>query len=95
MSNANEKTNTKKRSAKKVVEAVETEAVVAVIGVVTNCERLRIRSTSSVEDGNVVTEIVKGTEVQIDMENSTDDFYKVYVASGAAGFCMKQFIEIK
>lgn len=95
MSNVNEKPNTKKRSSKKVVEEVEKETTVAVIGVVANCEKLRIRSTSNVIDDNVVTEIVKGTEVQIDMENSTEEFYNVYVASGAAGFCMKQFIEIK
>ena len=69
----------------------------AVIGVVVNCEKLNIR-----EDANKAAEVLcvinKGEEVEIDEEDSTDDFYAVIYGGNKSvivtGFCMKQYIKI-
>lgn len=66
-----------------------------VIGVVTDCLQLRVRSTPEVRDNNVVTLIDALSEVHIDEESSTDDFYKVCTASGIEGFCMKKHIAVR
>lgn len=90
------------------VEATEIEAEPAVvetvaeeptptpaptIGVV-NCKILRMRNKPTT-DGDVLYNLPEGTEVQIDEEKSTADFYNVTIPTGAEGFCMKKFITIK
>ena len=62
-----------------------------VYGVVKNCETLRVRKIPS-SDGEILTIIDKGTELEIDLENSTDEFYNVCTATGINGYCMKKFI---
>ena len=64
------------------------------IGVVTGCAKLNVRENASLE-ADVVCEILANTEVMIDEENSTNDFYKVCTCAGVEGFCMKKFITIK
>lgn len=65
-----------------------------VIGVVSNCDRLNVRTEPSV-DATIVCEITKATEVEIDTEKSTDDFYKISTASGIDGYCMRKYITDK
>ena len=72
----------------KVEEAVET------VGFVDNCERLRVRKESNV-DSEELCIINKLSEVMIDLDNSTDYFYKVTTSEGVEGYCMKKFIIIK
>lgn len=74
-----------------VVEETNTGAVAP--GIVTGCGQLNVRENPS-KDAKVVCVVAKGNEVQIDLDNSTEDFYKV-CASGKEGYCMKQFINIK
>jgi hypothetical protein len=31
----------------------------------------------------------------VDINDSTDEFYKVYTAFGAEGFCQKEFVNVK
>ena len=62
-------------------------------GVVTDCYLLYVRSEPSI-NGSVITEIPALTKVQVEVENSTDDFYKVITEFGTEGFCMKRFIAI-
>ena len=80
-----------------VEEAVEQEPAVeeekSVIGIVTGCKRLRVRADATT-DAIVITEIDEDSVVVIDMDNSTDDFYKVHTETGAEGWCMRKFIEI-
>lgn len=71
-----------------VEEAVET------VGFVDNCERLRVRKESNV-DSEELCIINKLSEVVIDLDNSTDYFYKVTTSEGVEGYCMKKFITIK
>lgn len=70
------------------------EETVQTIGVVTGCSRLKVRQEPNT-DADVIGVIEEGTEVEIDEEKSTSDFYKVYTAVGFVGFCMKKFIKIK
>lgn len=76
-----------------ITDAV-TEPVPVVIGVVTNCLRLNVRKQP---DGNadVIDVIDMLTEVSVDMENSTDTFYKICLAAGIEGYCAKEFIAIR
>lgn len=63
------------------------------IGVV-NCLRLHIHSEPNLES-EIVCKIRYLTEVMIDTEASTEDFYKIYTAIGAEGFCQKDLIIIR
>ena len=63
------------------------------LGKVVKCDKLRVRKEPDT-NAPVAKEIVKGTEVMIDPEKSTDDFYSVVTESGVEGFCMKKFIKI-
>jgi hypothetical protein len=79
-----------------VVEVVEVkeESVTEpdeVIGVVTDCVKLNVRKEPS-KDSDVACELLLGTEVMIDIFESTDDFYKVITEAGVEGYCMKKFI---
>lgn len=63
------------------------------IGIV-NCLRLHILSQPDLES-EVVCKVRYLTEVAIDLDNSTEEFYKIYTAIGAEGFCQKDLIIIK
>ena len=62
-------------------------------GVVT-CLRLHIHSEPNLES-EIVCKVRYLTEVAIDLNNSTKEFYKIYTAIGAEGFCLKEQITIK
>lgn len=64
------------------------------IGLVSNCNKLNVREKPTVE-APVVCEIVCRAELMIDESESTDEFYKVFTASGLEGFCMKKFITVQ
>lgn len=73
-------------------QAVEDKA--AVTGVVTDCFKLNLREEAN-PNANVVAVIPALTEVVIEMEASTDSFYKVCTAAGIEGFCMRKYIAIR
>ena len=64
------------------------------IGVVANCNKLNVREKPTVE-APVVCEVVCQTELMIDENESTEEFYKVFTMSGLEGFCMKKFITVQ
>lgn len=63
-------------------------------GVVTECVRLNVRKTPD-PDGEVVSIIDCLTDVVVDLEDSTDEFYKISTAAGVEGFCMKKYIALR
>lgn len=63
------------------------------IGVV-NCLRLHMFAEPNL-DSEIVCKFRYLTEVAIDLDNSTEDFYKIFTAIGAEGFCQKEHITIK
>lgn len=76
-------------------EVKETPKGSITIGVVTNCSKLNVRKTPNV-NSSVSGVINLNDEVMIiDIEKSTDEFYKVRTESGLKGFCMKKYIKIK
>lgn len=62
-------------------------------GIVT-CLRLHIH-TEPDADSEVVCKIRYLTELEIDLDNSTDDFYKVCTETGAEGYCKKEEVTLK
>ena len=77
-----------------VEESQKVEKAVQTVGFVDNCEHLRVRKGSNV-DSEELCIINKLSEVVIDLDNSTDYFYKVTTSEGVEGYCMKKFITIK
>lgn len=59
-----------------------------------NCLRLHIHAEPRL-DSEIVCKVRYLTEVVIDEKNSTEDFYKIYTAIGAEGFCSKDLITTK
>ena len=65
-----------------------------IIGIVASCGRLNVRRKPSVKS-EVVYEALIGSELVIDLDKSTDEWFKVCTPAGIEGFCMKQFVEIQ
>lgn len=61
---------------------------------ITNCLRLHIHSEPNL-DSEIVCKVRYLTELAIDLEGSTDDFYKISTAVGAEGFCQKEFVTLR
>lgn len=64
------------------------------LSAVTNCLRLHVLAEPDV-NAEVVCKLRYLTEVMIDLDSSTEDFYKIYTAIGAEGFCQKDLVTIK
>ena len=63
-------------------------------GRVFDCEQLYVRKEGK-KESDVLCIIEKDSEVQINLDESTEEFYKVVTPSGIEGYCMKKFIEVK
>lgn len=61
-------------------------------GVVVDCAKLNVRVAPN-SAGKVICVINAKAEVIIDLDKSTDEWYRVCTVSGVKGFCMKQFID--
>ncbi len=58
-----------------------------------NCALLNVREEPSAES-EILTVLKKDSEVMIDFDESTEDFYSICNEAGIEGYCMKQFIEV-
>lgn len=63
------------------------------LGQVYNCEKLNVRKQAN-KDSEVVEIIQKDDIVNVYLNESTDDFYRVFTKSNSFGYCMKKFIKI-
>lgn len=61
---------------------------------VANCLRLHVHTEPDL-NSEIVCKVRYLTEVMIDPVNSTKDFYKIYTAIGAEGYCQKDLLTIK
>ena len=78
------------------ISEVEPEVPAAEIrkfGKINNCKKLNVRKLPS-RDAEIISELVEGSEVMIDENESTALFYKICTEHGIEGFCMKQFIKV-
>lgn len=74
-------------------ETVETVPLPATVeGVVVNCAKLNVRESATVES-NVVCVLDAMSEIEIDVNKSTENWFYIYTAIGAEGYCMRQYIE--
>ena len=83
-----------------VVEPEEVEDIIeetiepsTIEGFVSGCSRLNVRKEPKA-GSLVVCTIEKDADVIIDLDESTDTFYKVCTEAGAEGYCMKDYITI-
>lgn len=72
----------------------EEKKVSSKVGVVSGCDKLRVRKAASLSAG-VVCIINESSAVVIDDAGSTTEFYKVCTEAGVEGYCMKKFITVK
>ena len=61
---------------------------------IANCLRLHIYSEPST-DSDIVCKVRYLTELDVDFDNSTEEYYKVCTAIGAEGFCQKELVTIQ
>ena len=76
------------------VEQPVEEVVEQKMGVVVNCTKLNVREFPD-PDAEVVCTINASTNLLIDDEEFTDEYYKVCTEAGVEGYCMKKFIAVK
>ena len=74
-------------------ETIEEDIVLEVVGVVTGCNLLNVRSQPEA-NSDVITVIPIDSIVTISDINASQDFYKVLI-DDLEGYCMKKFIKIK
>lgn len=68
--------------------------VVPTVGIITNCTKLNIRKEPAMT-AEILCVVDSRTEVIVNLDESTDDFYKVCTAAGVEGYCVKHFITVK
>ena len=74
-------------------ETTEEDIVLEVLGVVTGCNLLNVRSQPEA-NSNIITVIPIDSVITISDVNASQDFYKVLIGD-LEGYCMKKFIKIK
>ena len=62
-------------------------------GVVTDCICLNVRKQPDIH-ADVAVVIDALTQVCVDLDASTEDFYKVTTSDGTEGFCMRKYIAL-
>lgn len=78
---------------KLVQETVETVKLPnTVTGKVVNCAKLNVRENATVDSG-IVCILDVMSEIEIDVKKSTENWFYIYTAIGAEGYCMKQYVE--
>lgn len=78
---------------KLVKESVDTVSLPkTVTGVVVDCLKLNVREEPDI-DADVVCVLDVMSEVKIDVAKSTRDWFKIYTAIGAEGYCMRKFVD--
>lgn len=62
-------------------------------GIVVGCKRLNVREAP--EPGSAILVVIPAqSEVMVEADASTDEFYKICTAAGIQGFCMKEYIAL-
>lgn len=63
------------------------------VGVVTNCNYVSIYKYPQIGTERICM-IPALTEVEIDEDQSTDDFYKIFTETSIEGYCAKKYIAV-
>lgn len=70
------------------------ELPTVVTGIVSGCKKLNVRNKPSTSAA-ILTTINEGVEVEVGQPVAMGEFYKVTLANGIVGYCMKKFITVK
>ena len=74
-------------------EAVETVALPNTVkGIVSHCAKLNVRENATVDSG-IVCVLDAMSEIEIDVNKSTSNWFYIYSATGAEGYCMRQYVD--
>lgn len=65
-----------------------------VTGVVTDCLRVAVYKEPRANSG-IVKVVTALTRVTVDLEKSTDGFYRISTSKGIQGYCIKKFIAVR
>ena len=88
----------KKPAIEPVVEQVVEETTEThtepVIGKVVKCGKLNVRKEPHIS-ADIVCEVALDSELMIDLDKSTDEWFSVCTAAGSDGFCMKKFVDLR
>lgn len=71
--------------------AAETKTAAVAKGVVANCAKLNVRAKASVK-ADAVAILNAGDEVSIDVDKSTEEWFKIRTVDGVKGYCMRKFV---
>ena len=75
------------------IEEVAEEKHQDILGIVIDCDKLNVRKGPSINT-DIVCMIDASTNLIVDYESSTDEFYKICTYAGIEGYCMKKFVKI-
>lgn len=74
-------------------EAVNTVTLPAMVkGVVVDCTRLNVRANPTT-DADIVCVLDVHSEIEIDVNKSTDEWFYICTAAGMEGYCMRKFVD--
>ena len=76
-----------------VVYEVKAKESTCVNGIVTGCSKLNVRERP-VSDADILGVITANTELVINEEESTRNFYKICTPAGLEGYCVKDYVTI-
>lgn len=76
------------------IETDESETKTETVGIVSNCGKLNVRKEPNI-NSDIICEALSKSELLIDLDGSTDEWFKVCTAAGSEGFCMKRFVAIR
>lgn len=79
--------------AEEEVAISEPEKKPLVFGKVIGCQKLNVRQYPNLH-ADILCCLAENTEVEIDEDKSTTDFYSICTPAGREGFCLKKFVEI-
>lgn len=76
-------------------EAVSTVMLPTMVeGVVVDCARLNVRANPTT-DADIVCVLDVHSEIEIDVNKSTDEWFYICTAAGMEGYCMRKFVNAR
>lgn len=72
---------------------LEPEQSTTFVGIVSDCKMLNVRAEPNAK-ARIITIIPVDAEVLIDLDESTDEFYKITSDHGVVGYCMAKYIRL-
>lgn len=78
---------------KLVNETIETKAIPKTVeGMVVGCAKLNVRAEANLFS-DVICTLNATSEIEINIEKSTKDWFYICTASGIEGYCMRKYVE--